>query len=639
MAELHRGLERREGQIQMAEAVEEVLTDGGRLLVEAGPGTGKTFAYLVPALLHARVPDRRIVVSTWTRNLQEQIIEKDLPMLRKALGTATRVCLVQGRENHVCRRRAEEAWQRGAPDSGPHVTKGLDALIDWARSTRSGLRSELQPAPKPALWSAVRAERGNCLAQRSPFFQSCVWQWSRRNARDAAILVVNHALLMADLKLRREGASVLPAYDGLIIDEAHHLEEVAADHLGVHVRRRSVFGQLGALDRDDPSGLVAQLARRARELAELLFDQVGELLGDRSSARLRGAEGFSTEFGSALMVLADALHERSLRADNDADSLEWSSRGEAVHRLGRECSQVIGCGDPDQVSWVEQGGDPPDLALRTAPVEPAAILQRELFEPLSRVVMTSATLCTPGLAEADGFEYLRRSSGIGAAATARRVDSPFDYLRQTQVIIDLLPDPRDAVLYETALAERIPGHVARTEGHAFVLFTGRKTLRFVADAIRESLESSGIRVLVQGSGDSRSELLRRFRREQPAVLFGLASFWEGVDVPGPELSQVILTRLPFAPPGHPRDDARSELLRESGQDPFQTLSLPQAVLRFKQGFGRLIRSVDDTGVVTVMDPRIVTRRYGKVFLDALPECPRVLLRNGEEEVLMGDQLG
>lgn len=622
-------LEHRESQVQMAEAVLQTCREGGRLLVEAGPGTGKTFAYLVPALLEARPPQLRIVISTWTRNLQEQILHKDLPLLRAALDSSLPVALVLGRENYVCRRRAEEALARAAAE-GSTFRAELRAICDWAARSRSGIQSEIPVQPSPAAWALARAERGNCLQQHSPFFQSCAWQWSRRLAKEAGILVVNHALLMADLKLRRSGNALLPSYQVLIVDEAHHLEEVAADHLGLEVRRRALLAVLAAVEREDATGITAALARRARDAVAALFAGLDALVGEQHSRRLSGGEFLDREYQPCLGALAERLR-RQAESSGESQGLEQNARADEIQLLCQDLSRILTASAVGSVFWVERSEDGRDLALRSAPIETGPLLEHELFDPLQSVVLTSATLRAPSVRpgpEQDPFSYVRTATGLEDARSLA-LASPFDYFRQARICVDGLPEPGDPG-YEEALIQRIPFHVRRSQGRALVLFTSRRTLQQVAQGIEVPLAEAGIRLLVQGRGRSRSDLLHQFRSGSPAALLGLASFWEGVDVPGPALSQVILTRLPFAAPGHPRDEARSDALRGQGIDPFRALALPQAVLRFLQGFGRLIRTREDHGLVTILDSRVLTKWYGNAFLAALPSCPWFQMVEDEE---------
>ncbi len=626
--------EERESQIVMAEAVDRTFRERGRLFVEAGTGTGKTFAYLLPALLHADLPDRRVVVSTWTRNLQEQLVERDLPFLRDLLGVPLEAALVQGRENYVCRRRADLALRRTDLlfESATSPSE-LKKLVEWSATTKTGTRSDLDFEPRGESWGAVRAERGNCLGTRSPYFKSCVWQQAKKRARDAGVLVVNHALLLADLKLRRTGAAVLPPYSLLIVDEAHHLEEIASDHLGGRVARGTVLAALKSVQRsseaagDAERSELARALQRGRAATMTLFEAVVRWLGQRLVGPLPANHSLPRQLPLALQELHDRLLERSRREREEGAAAELAARASVVLDLAAQLEMVLAGTSSEVVAFAERSDGGGDVTLCAAPIDPGPILAKELFAPLQAVVLTSATLAVSP--PPDRFSWLVRGSGID---DARRLvlPSPFDFRRQAKLIIDPLPEPTQPEAWLAAMIERLPGHVLRTEGRAFVLFTSRKTMEAVVDGVREVLERAGIRMVVQGRGVPRTKMVEEFRTMQPAALFGLASFWEGVDVPGRELSHVILTRLPFPVPDHPLEKARSERATQLGQDPFMTLSLPKAVLRFKQGFGRLIRRKDDQGIVTVLDARLIQRRYGRVFLEALPDCPKVVLRDGEE---------
>jgi ATP-dependent DNA helicase DinG len=625
------GFEERASQVAMAESIDATFATGGRLLVEAGTGTGKTFAYLLPALMHAELPDRRVVISTWTKNLQEQLIEKDLPLLREIVGAPFEAALVQGRENYVCRRRAEHALLSPQLWNDRAASAQLPRVVRWAAASDVGTRGSLGFEPSPEVWAAVRAERGNCLQSKSPFHKTCVWQAAKRKAREAPVLVVNHALLLADLKLKRAGASLLPPYSLLVVDEAHHLEDVAADHLGARVSRGALMGLLRGVTRavDASGGDVAleTAVQRSRGASVELFERVERWLGRRRVAALDAATALPHGLPLALNELHDRLLEAATRAGDEGQAGELTARARAALDCAEQLDSVLEGTTGDVVAFAERGGEHDDASLCSAPVEPGPILAHELFERLHAAVLTSATLAVAP--PPDRFAWLRRGTGVGEA-TALVLDSPFDFRRQAKLVVDPLPDPTDTSAWIAAMVERIPEHVRRTDGRAFVLFTSRTTMEAVADGTRDALESAGIRLLVQGRGMPRSALLDEFRSSQPAALFGLASFWEGVDVPGRELSHVILTRLPFSVPDHPLERARVERAKASGLEPFLELAVPKAVLRFKQGFGRLIRRKDDSGVVTVLDARVVQRRYGRRFLDALPDCPKVVLRDGEE---------
>ncbi len=633
--------EERESQIAMAEAVDRAFHDRARLFVEAGTGTGKTFAYLLPALLHADLPDRRVVVSTWTRNLQEQLVDRDLPFLREILGVPLDAALVQGRENYVCRRRAELALRRtDLLVETPVAARELQKLVAWAGSDPKGTRSRLDFEPRHDTWAAVRAERGNCLGARSPHFEACAWQDAKKRVRDAGVLVVNHALLLADLKLKRSGGAVLPPYAYLIIDEAHHLEEIASEHLGGRVSRGGVLAGLKQVQRvldeldEGHTDATHHALTRARFATQELFERAARFAGPRLLAPIATPEALPRGLPTALHELHDRLADHVERERDEERRGDLAARARVVQEQAEQVARALAGSSAEEVAYVERGEEGGDVALCAAPIDPGPILAKELFAPLQSVVLTSATLAVAP--PPDRFSWLARGSGI---RDARKLvlASPFDYRRQARLVIDPLPEPTQPEAWLAAMIERLPGHLQRSEGRAFVLFTSRKTMEAVAAGTQHALERAGIRLLVQGQGLPRSRMVEEFRASQPAALFGLASFWEGVDVPGQELSHVVLTRLPFPMPDHPLEKARSDRAQKSGADPFMTLSLPKAVLRFKQGFGRLIRRKDDSGVVTVLDARIIQRRYGRLFLEALPDCPKVVLRDGEELPLGGEE--
>jgi ATP-dependent DNA helicase DinG len=547
---------------------------------------------------------------------------------------------VQGRENYVCRRRAEQSLRRtDLLFDEAKAAQELRRVVSWAAESEVGTRSSLPFEPRQEVWAAARAERGNCLGPRSPFYRTCVWQQAKRRARESAVLVVNHALLLSDLKLKRAGGSVLPPYSLLVVDEAHHLEEVAIEHLGGRASRGAVLGLLRSVQRaaesgvDGPRAALDQALQRSRAAAFELFERAAKWLGSRTAAPLDESAALPRSLPLLMGELSDRLKEAASGAASQGAQSELLARANGALELADHLDEFLAGSTDDVVAYAERAEEGSDVALCAAPIEPGPVLARELFAPLRAAVLTSATLAVAP--PPDRFAWLARGTGIHDAAR-RILPSPFDFRRQARLVVDPLPQPGDSDAWTAAMVERIPEHVRRTDGRAFVLFTSRRTMEAVAAGARPAIERCGIRLLVQGQGMPRSALLEEFRTRQPAALFGLASFWEGVDVPGRELSHVILTRLPFPVPEHPLEKARAGRAQSRGLDPFATLSLPKAVLRFKQGFGRLIRRKDDEGFVTVLDARIVQRRYGRAFLEALPDCPKVVLRDGEEVPLEGE---
>ncbi len=656
---------------------------GPRLLVEAGTGVGKSFAYLVPAILRCLLHRERVVVATNTIALQEQLINKDIPFLQgtipqwglpefDALGERLRELrpvLVKGRGNYISVRRLELASKRSLtllPDAASR--ESLRRIEEWAYTTTDGTLSTLPPIERMGVWDRVQSDSGNCMGRKCPNYQKCFYQNARRRMETGNLLVCNHALFFSDLALRAASggeAGILPAYDHVILDEAHNVEDVASEHFGVsltesrvahllgllyhhrtgrgYLANVKVKGDFGPLDAAHRAVLAAEDASRAffdglRELA-----QRGGLPAGRIAPSRAGE--IDNPLTPAMKTLAMRLKGvREIIAD-EADGFELNAYVLRAQAIGEAAEALVTQSVPGSVYWIESSDAEADLfsgggrrygakvRLACSPVEVAPLLAEHLFSKPHSVVLTSATLATRAVAEGEpteraelAFAHVMARLGIDpAGARTLQLDSPFDYARQVRVYADLtMPDPRggggggEGGAYVDALCSRIVDHVTATDGGAFVLFTSFATLLRCADLLEEPLGEMGMPLLVQGRGGSRSQILERFREDERSVLLGAASFWQGVDVRGRGLRNVIITRLPFDPPDRPLTQARLEKIKERGGNPFMEDSVPRAVIRFKQGFGRLIRSREDRGRVVVLDPRIVTARYGRLFLEALP---------------------
>jgi len=507
----------------------------------------------------------------------------------------------------------------------------LEAIRQWALDTQEGSRQDLPFQPRGSVWEQVNAEQGNCLGRQCPHYKPCHYQRSRLGAHDASLLVLNHHVLMADLAMRRQGGGFLPDLDAILIDEAHDLEDTAAEHLGVRVSSRTVLYQLGrlwspkrrkGLLAGHPDSRLRDAVGRARAAARVFFDETRGLLGGvaegdgRTTSVPEGAH-LPDMLSPRLAELASLLIA-STRDDDGESKLEIGARARSLRALADGLGCLARNELEGQVRWGEMSARG-TLALHSAPVDVGPLLREVLWDAHDAVILTSATLSAGKPAS---FEFMRKRLGVEEADEAT-IGSPFDYTRQARLVLRHdLPDPgRDRAAYDAELPTAVWDAIRRTRGGAFVLFTSNASLRRTADALRADLEAEGLRVLVQGEGLERPALLDAFR-EGNAVLFGVASFWQGVDVPGDALRHVIITRLPFEVPTLPLQIARSERLEAGGGNSFRDLSLPVAALRLKQGFGRLIRHTSDRGLVTILDPRAVTRRYGRYLLDSLPDCPR-----------------
>ncbi|WP_019850661.1 helicase C-terminal domain-containing protein [Desulfitobacterium sp. PCE1] len=659
--------ESRLGQLQMAKAVGESLISSTHIVIEAGTGTGKSYAYLIPSLWWSKTTGKKVVVATHTIPLQEQIFKKDLPILAQVLPFSFRGVLLKGKSNYICLKR----WL-----STLSITTELDpgerlvllSIMVWLRETTTGDWQEVSQIPNLGkIWGSLNCEEESCIPGKCSQANRCYMLQARKRAEEADLIIVNHSLLFSDIRTDR---NILPEYHELVVDEAHHLHQSALEQLGNEISLEQISRVLNLLSRSMAGSFYGNVKARAQlwerilsvalwerfrgyleklpeacdelyQQAEELFATFEQILGKELSYRLtvhchkeRWWQTVAVQIENLLgrlKVITDLLKAmiNLLDSQDDEDSAalahEISGRIRNLEEM-RECFVLAQLVDqPTRVSWLEQSNR---ILLKTSPVDVSSILKEKLFAPLDCAILTSATISI-----SNSFQHFLREIGLNESTTSLLVDSPFDYDHQMQLMVvkDLVDVEQDELFDIEKVALFISEVSERMQGRTLVLFTSHRFLREIHLPLSRYLEGSGIELLAQGIDGGRQAILEAFLDNPKSVLLGASSFWEGIDIPGDKLSCVILIKLPFGPPNRPLIAARSEYLETQGRNPFYEFLLPEAVLRFKQGFGRLIRSKSDRGLVILCDGRVIHKRYGRYFLSSLPV--RTHIRTSRSQIL------
>ncbi|MFH1958469.1 MAG: ATP-dependent DNA helicase [bacterium] len=627
IAELLKGYEQRPQQLEMAQRIEKAIIEKKHLVAEAGTGVGKSIAYLVPFILWTGKNKKRAVISTYTKTLQEQLTKKELPFLREALSLEFKFALCVGSGNYVCLRRLNRGRQFGLFDDA-ESKKQWNRLAGWCRKTETGLKMDIDFNVRGDIWANVSREGDLCFGRKCPYRSGCFYMKARILQTKANILVVNHHLFFTNIA---SGGRLLPNYDAVLFDEAQNVEDVATEYLGVAVSNRALefllrliynpAGEKGAVLRlselkDETRSAVKKAAVNAEEAARTFFASIADEFGTaRLTRRIRNANLFENTLDKPLSNLYACLKAALADITDEESAVELSAYAERCIGIRNGLKIFIEQSEKDYVYWIDitPGTRNLTVSVHAVPVEVAGVLRKELYEKTRPVILTSATLSVDR-----SFGYIKERLGLEEADEIM-LGSPFDYGKQALLYIaEDLPDPSyDTEKFTIQAVKRTKEILEISGGGTFALFTSYSTLDAAYDCI--SAQLPGLQLLKQGALP-RWKLLSIFKKSGDAVILGTSTFWQGIDVPGRALRCVIIFKLPFAVPDHPVTEAKMEYLKKHGRDPFRHYQVPQAVLMLKQGAGRLIRAKTDRGVIAILDPRIISRNYGKTFARSLPEC-------------------
>ena len=638
--------EERQQQIDMARAVEQAVAEKKHLIVEAGTGVGKSFGYLVPAILSLAESQsaesdskRRIVVSTHTISLQEQLISKDIPFLNSVIPLEFSAVLGKGRGNYVSLRRLANANAKADglfSNEDEHFQ--VNELKKWSKNTAGGSRSELDFRVLPTVWDEVQSDTSNCMRRKCANYADCHYFRARNRLKHADIIVVNHALFFVDLAMRQAGINLLPDYDMVVLDEAHTVRDVASAHLGISITSGQVDYTLNRLynDRRNKGLFVShefaegqRQVIRCREAATEFFGDIASWSarndsnnrGKKRSVRVKDQGIVANQLSPSLSTLSELAANVGQKCKDSNDKLNFQSASERLAALASEIEKWRLQEAEGQVYWIESNVNRygrESVKLASSPIDVGPVLNQLLFSQVDTAILTSATIAVGE----SSFDYFQNQLGLTNAMTSK-LGSPFNFNEQAKlIVVPNMADPAsDKDTHERQCIEAIRKFVQQTDGHAFVLCTNYKFLNRAVSELTPWLTENSYAIYSQGSGIDRSQLLDKFKQNPRGVLFGTDSFWQGVDVQGDALQNVIIPKLPFSVPDQPLLQARLEAIRRRGGNPFNEHQLPEAIIKFKQGFGRLIRSHKDTGMVVVLDPRLGTKPYGRSFINSLPQCP------------------